>query len=46
MAKLKRTEKIKKHRTVEEELEEEGHRGVRDHFDIFPLINHKKKKKK
>jgi len=46
MPKIKRIEKIKKHKTSEEELKEDIVRGIRDHFEIFPLIKKKNKKQK
>lgn len=42
MAKIKRIEKIKENKTMEEEIERE----VRGHYTIFPLINRKKTAKK
>lgn len=43
MAKIKRIEKIKENKTMEQELEDEIEREVRGHYTIFPLINHEKK---
>lgn len=46
MAKIKRIEKIKENKTIEEELEEELEREIHGQYTIFPLIGHKKQRGK